>query len=127
MCPTPLHPGVGQPCPGGTGESLGPDRVNNRATLFMNIGGREFFKHCVKVQTCSTLYARMCRRVCYYWGVVEDDPSSDTSLLDAGLHYQHPANSHTHHSRHQNESVPKHRVSKDIPTVQNYKILHLNR
>ncbi len=23
MCPTPLHPGVGQPCPRGNGESLG--------------------------------------------------------------------------------------------------------
>lgn len=41
MCPTPLHPGVGQPCPRGTGESGGPERVHNRATLLIYTGGGE--------------------------------------------------------------------------------------
>lgn len=31
MCPTPLHPGVGQPCPGGTWGSLEPE--NNQTQL----------------------------------------------------------------------------------------------
>ncbi len=107
MCPIPrssnvsdsVAPWVGQPCPGGTGESLGPG-IDTVTSLIMSLVGP-----CVE-----TLYV-MCRTVCYRWGVVEDELSSDTSLLGADLGYQHLANNHTPHSSHQNGSIYKHTES----------------
>ncbi len=38
MCPTPLHPGVGQPCPRGNGESLGSG-IDTDTSLIMSLVG----------------------------------------------------------------------------------------
>ncbi len=60
---------------------------------------------------CGNTVCKCVEQYVYRWGVVEDELSSDTSLLGADLGYQHLANNHTPHSSHQNGSIYKHTES----------------
>lgn len=123
MWPTPLHPGVGHPCPGAGNASLVPEKQN--ASICFN---KETWNHLPQINhviltliwvyrqeqelicdLCDTLTDLMkpVWTVSYRWGTAVGGLFFDTTLQGAGQGSQSLPNSHNLNSSHQNVSRRK--------------------
>lgn len=120
MWPTPLHPGVGHPCPGAGTASLVPENENasicfkreawnyRKWTMLLSPWGYRQEQE-LQITICNlcdsfTDLIKPVWTVSYHWGTAVGGLFFDTTLQGAGQGSQSLPNSHTLNSSNQNVS-----------------------